>query len=193
MLTRQDEENYGPELLDMSRRAALDALAPELQQLRAENQQLRGMAQRSQHIEIERALDRAIPAWREVYQNPAFSQWLSLPDAYSGGIRSQLMRQAVAVGDAHRVVQFYRGFLAEYGATDARSYQSRGGSSRGRTAPSGNIYTRAQIQNLYERRRRGEFTDAAWARTEQEIFNAANEGRIAGALDRDGNKLTELR
>jgi hypothetical protein len=46
---------------------------------------------------------------------------------------------------------------------------------------------------LYERRRKGEFTDAAWARTEQEIFNAANEGRIAGALDRDGNKLTELR
>jgi hypothetical protein len=25
------------------------------------------------------------------------------------------------------------------------------------------------------------------------IIKAANEGRIAGALDRDGNKLTELR
>jgi hypothetical protein len=29
--------------------------------------------------------------------------------------------------------------------------------------------------------------------TEQEIFAAANQGRIAGALDRDGNQLTELR
>jgi hypothetical protein len=193
MITKDDVENYGSELIDMTRRAALDALSPELQQLRAENQHLRGMAQRSQHLEIERALDRAIPAWREVYQNLAFSQWLSLPDGYSGDIRSQLMRNAVANGDAQRVVRFYLGFLAEHGATDARSYQSRGGSSRGRTAPSGNIYTRQQIANLYERRRKGEFNDATWARTEQEIFNAANEGRIAGALDRDGNKLTELR
>jgi hypothetical protein len=41
--------------------------------------------------------------------------------------------------------------------------------------------------------REGEFNDTAWAKWEAEIVAAANQGRIAGALDRDGNKLTELR
>jgi hypothetical protein len=46
---------------------------------------------------------------------------------------------------------------------------------------------------LYERRRKGQINDATWAKWEPAIIAAANEGRIAGALDRDGNKLTELR
>jgi hypothetical protein len=39
----------------------------------------------------------------------------------------------------------------------------------------------------------GEINDANWAKWEQEIFAAANQGRIAEALDKDGNKLSELR
>jgi hypothetical protein len=97
------------------------------------------------------------------------------------------MRNAVANGDTARVVAFYRGFQAAAGQHgQARSHQRR-------PATGGNIYTRQQIANLYERRRKGEFSDATWARWEAEIFAAANQGRIAGALDRDGNKLTELR
>src|SRR6516165_3788512 len=99
----------------MTQRAAVEALAPELNALRFENQNLRAMAARSQRAEIERALDAQVPNWRDVYQNPAFSQWLSSPDDYSGATRSQLLRNAVANGDAHRVVQFYRGFQQEAG------------------------------------------------------------------------------
>jgi hypothetical protein len=188
LLTAQDEENYGSELLDMSKRAALDALGPELNALRQENQQLRGMAQQSQRAEIERALDQRVPSWRDVYQDPRFSSWLSQPDDFSGTTRSQLLRNAVANGDATRVVRFYQGFVAEAGQPQYRSRQSAGAASGG-----SRVYTRPQIQNLCERRRKGEFNDATWAKWEQEIFAAANQGRIAGALDRDGNKLTELR
>jgi hypothetical protein len=173
----------------MTQRAAVEALAPELNALRFENQNLRAMAARSQRAEIERALDAQVPNWRDVYQNPAFSQWLSSPDDYSGATRSQLLRNAVANGDAHRVVQFYRGFQQEAGQPQ---YRSRGSSARA-SASGSNIYTRKQIQNLYERRRKREFSDAQWKNIEAGIFAAANEGRIAGALDRDGNKLTELR
>jgi hypothetical protein len=132
-----------------------------------------------------------VPNWRGIYADPRFGEWLSQPDEYSGSIRSQLMRNAVANGDATRVVAFYRGFgqaghvpVGQHG----RSYRSRQPATGGPR-----IYTRAQIANLYERRRKGEIDDAAWAKTEQEIFAAANQGRIAGTLDRDGNKLTELR
>jgi hypothetical protein len=188
LLTAQDEENYGPELLDMSKRAALEALSPALQQLRAENQQLRHQQQRAQRSEIEHALNQQIPNWRDIYADPRFSSWLSMQDDYSGGIRSQLMRNAVANGDARRVVQFYRGFQQEAGQPQYQSRQSRQPATGAKR-----IYSREDIRRLYEQRRLGHINDAAWARTEQEIFNAANEGRIAGALDRDGNKLTELR
>jgi hypothetical protein len=103
-----------------------------------------------------------------------------------------MMRHAVANGDAARVVAFYRGFLAE-ASHRASSGQSRASQSRSPQASSGAILTRPQIAALYERRRKGEFNDAQWAQIEPAIFNAANQGRIAGALDRDGNKLTELR
>ena len=186
MLTQADEENYGPELLDMSRRAALDALTPELQRLHAENQQLRHLQQRSQRAEIERALDQSEIDWRQVYSDPSFAQWLSLPDDYSGGIRSQLLRNAVANGDAHRVVQFYRGFQAAAGQHgQARSYRSRP-AARGAKP----VYTRPQIAKLYEQRRLGHINDARWSPIESDIVKGAAEGRVVGAVGPDGTEIS---
>jgi hypothetical protein len=90
LVTAEDRENYGDELISLTQRAAVEALSPELNALRQENNHLRGMAQRQQHVEIERALDRSVPSWREIYQDPGFSQWLSEPDDFSGATRSQL-------------------------------------------------------------------------------------------------------
>jgi hypothetical protein len=191
LLTAQDEENYGPELLDMSKRAALEALAPELQRLHADNQVLRQMAARSQNANIQQELDRALPDWHAVYQNPRFSSRLSEVDPYNGTIRSQLLRQAVAAGDAHRVVRFYQGFLGEVGRTP--SGQSRAAQSRQPASGGPRVYSREDIRRFYEQRRLGHISDARWAQIEPAIIKAANDGRIAGALDRDGNKLTELR
>jgi hypothetical protein len=139
MLTRQDEENYGPEFLDVARRAALDALAPEVRALQQQSAQLRQMAQRAERAEIERALDNSGIDWHAVYNDPRFSQWLSEQDSYNDGTKSQLLRRAVAAGDASRVVRFYQGFLAEQG--HAPAYQSRSQSRP--TASSGKrIYSR---------------------------------------------------
>jgi hypothetical protein len=138
MITANDVENYGSELIDMTRRAAREAVGPALHALQQENQTLRQMAASAQRAGIEQALDRSVPNWHEVYQDPRFSTWLSLPDTYSDEVRSQLMRHAVSTGDAARVVRFYLGFLAEHGVSGAQSYRPR--QSR-QPAPSGNIYT----------------------------------------------------
>jgi hypothetical protein len=115
-LTAEDFENYGTDLIDMTRRAAVEATAPALNALRQENHQLRQMAVRSQNASIQQELDRALPGWREeVYSDPRFSSWLSDVDSYNGVPRTQLLRQAVAAGDAARVVRLYKGFLAEAG------------------------------------------------------------------------------
>jgi hypothetical protein len=191
MLTRQDEENYGPEFLDVARRAAVDALAPELQQLRAQNQHLRQMAQRSQRAEIERTLDREVPGWRErIFADPRFAEWLESPDEYSPTSRSQLLRRAVASGDGGRVAAIYKGFERE--AHHAPVGHHRGAQSR--QAASGNrIYSRDEIKRLYEARRLGQIDDRRWGPLEADIFAAGRESRIAGALSlTDGTEMTRL-
>src|SRR5262249_6557808 len=103
MITQDDVTNYGSELIDLTRRAAVDAVSTALNQLRAENQALRQMAARSQNATIQQELDRQIPGWRATYQDPRFADWLAAPDDYSGAVRSQLLRDAVAKGDGGRV------------------------------------------------------------------------------------------
>jgi hypothetical protein len=186
LVTAEDRQNYGDELIDMSQRAAMDVVAPELQRLHAENQQLRHQ-QQPQNSEIQRTLDQSVPDWREVYADPAFAQWLAQPDDYSGGIRSQLLRNAVANGDAHRVAAIYKGFTAEHGAPGARSY------SRGSTPAAGRggkpIYSREQIKQLYAQRARGLIPNAKWGAIEADIIAAANEGRVTSSFDKYGNEM----
>jgi hypothetical protein len=144
---------------------------------------LRHLQQRSQRADIERALDQQVPNWREVYQDLRFSEWLSLPDDYSGATRSQLLRNAVANGDASRVTVFYAGFLAQHG--QARSYQSRPAATGAKP-----VYTRPQIRSLYEQRAHGTISDAKWGPLEADIVKAASEGRVVGAIGRDGTELS---
>jgi len=189
MLTKADEENYGADFLDVARRAAADALQPALAQLRAENQQLRQVAQRSQRAEIERVLDRDVPAWRATYADPAFADWLAAPDDYSAATRSQLLRNAVAAGDGGRVAAIYRGFQRE-GHAPARQHASQ---SRSAAASGGPLYSRDEIKRLYEQRHLGHIGDARWARIEPDIFAAGREGRVVGALNlTDGTALSRL-
>jgi hypothetical protein len=180
-------DDYGQALVDFSRRAALEALGPEVRQLQQQNQALQARLRQETRRGLEQQLDQAVPGWRRTYDDPAWRAWLDAPDDYSGQSRRKLINRAAEVGDVHRVAAFFQHPpAAQHG--QARSHQRR---SPG--APAGNIYTRQQIADLYERRRKGEINNADWAKWEQEIFAAANQGRIAGALDRDGNKLSELR
>jgi hypothetical protein len=48
------------------------------------------------------------------------------------------------------------------------------------------MLTRERIKELYELHRKGKLTGAEWERTEQQIIAAANEGRVAGALEPAG-------
>jgi hypothetical protein len=185
MITRDDVDSYGSELIEMTQRAALDAVAPQLQRLHAENQQLRAMAARAQNSEIQRGLDQSVNGWRDTYADPRFSQWLQSPDDYSGAARSQLLRDAVNKGDTARVAAIYRGFQQEVGqhAPAYQRTQSRQPASGGKP-----IYTREQIKRLYEERRLGRISDANWALREADIIAAGREGRVTSSFDKYGNE-----
>jgi hypothetical protein len=59
--------------------------------------------------------------------------------------------------------------------------------------PQPRIWTRDAIRLAYERRRKGQISDADWAKLEESIIAAAREGRVAGALPLSKNYFTDGR
>jgi HEAT repeat protein len=187
-LTNEDLHNFGPEMLDLAQRAALHAVAPNLQGLEQQNADLREQVARATKRSLDQELERAVPNWREVNRDPRFIAWLAEPDTFSARTRKDLIDEATARGDSVAVVAFFRAFLQEAGASQApgqggvRDAVPAGG-RRYEPQPSGRIYTRAEVARLMDPRRRGKKTDVEWARLQNEIITAGREGRIVGGLD----------
>jgi hypothetical protein len=124
LLTEQEMQDYGPEFIDVVRRAATEIAAP----LHQELQDLRG---RLGHVQQETGnafltrmnatVGGLVPNWQELNRDPRFVQWVQLPDMFSGAMRQQLMQDAWNSGDAHRVAAFFRAYLAEEAAVDPRA------------------------------------------------------------------------
>jgi hypothetical protein len=116
-LTREDEQNFGAELLDVAMRAARHGLAPELERLHNENAQLRDEASRATKMAIDRELDANVPDWRAINADERFHSWLLQPDPYSGIIRDRLLKDAAAAASAQRVIRIFQGFIREASST----------------------------------------------------------------------------
>ena len=180
-LTNEDVQNFGPELVDFSQRAAVQAVAPHLQALEQQNAELRNHLARQTKHNIDQALDNAVPNWREINRHPQWLEWLQESDPYSRVKRQRLLDEAVERGDATRVIAFFRGFLGEEAWRQGAANQRQSG---GRTLYSSpRIYSRDQITQMARRRQKGLISDADWARWEYELVAAGREGRIVGALD----------
>ena len=117
ILTAEDEKTYGVEFLDVAKRAAQEALSPEIEALKRDQQDVRAREQRLASQLVLNELDEKLPGWREINTSAPFLAWLRLPDVYSGGVRGNLLRQAFAAASASRVLAFFKGYLAEAQAT----------------------------------------------------------------------------
>lgn len=121
LLSEQEITDYGPEFIDVVRRAAAEVAGP----LQAEIETLRGQLG---HVQAETSnafltrmnatIGGLVPNWNDLNADPRFIHWVNLPDVYSGVIRQELMQQAWNQGEAHRVAAFFRAFLAEEAAVD---------------------------------------------------------------------------
>jgi len=123
LLTEQEVADYGPEFIDVVRRAASEVSAPlqaEIQNLRS---QLGTVQQETSNAFLTRmhaTIGGTVPDWQDINRDPRFISWVSLPEVYSGVIRQQLMQEAWNNGDALRVAAFFRAFLQEAAAVDPR-------------------------------------------------------------------------
>jgi hypothetical protein len=177
-LTQNDVDNYGSDLLDVSQRAALQAVAPHLQDLQQQNVHLqRQLAKEARH-RLDQAVERAVPDFREIDRNPRWHRWLLGIDALTGKVRQLLLNDAVASGSVSRVKAFFNGFKAE----EADQARAPSGSSRQARSFGKPTSTREQIGQLYEQHRKGAYTgrEDEWNKIEADIFAAQREGRVQG-------------
>jgi hypothetical protein len=205
-LTDEDRQTFGPELLEVTQRAALDAIEPQLTQVRQENQQLRQRLSAEAQQRVFNTLDAEIPTWRTINGSDRFKTWCRLPDLYSGMLRGKLLNDALRTANAPRVVSFFRGFLAEEIATGqvpdpqapppapvpdrAAAVPLANLAAPGRAKPATGsptgvpadkpIITRAQIAAFYDQVRKGVYAGRDADRTTDEaiIFAAQREGRV---------------
>ena len=179
-VTQRDVDNYGHDTIRMAKRAATDALSPAVQTLAQQNREIQQRLQKLQARDIYAALDQAQPDWRAINRDPAFWDWLRQPGELSGVEKQRHLNDAFSVGDASRVLAFFRGFLAAGGGQQSRSTSAR--SSSRYTNVGQPSFTRSQIAAFFEEGRKaaaqGKPPDPGRLQTEAAILAAAREGRV---------------
>src|SRR5262245_50394536 len=185
-LTQEDLNNFGGELIDVVQRGARQAMAPVVDRLEQENEQLRNHVAQQIQRDLHAQVEREVPNWREVNADQRWLAWLAGIDTYSGYTRQALLNDATAKGDAGRVVRIFRGFIADVSGQPAQPAQPGPVGSRQAAQPGrGQIYTRDQITQMARLRQKGAINDADWRRWEYELCRASKEGRVRGALSLD--------
>jgi hypothetical protein len=185
LITPQDVDTYGQEMIDVVQRAAREAVGPEIDALRGENAELKKRVLTTGQRDVQALLARDIPNWVAINRSPEFAQWLSLRNIYTGQVRREMLNAAYQAANAPTVVQLFKDFLTEVRATGgtppasqrqqqppssqteaprqpAMQLETLAAPGRARPAPGDSsvpaekpIYTRALISKNYSDRRRG--------------------------------------
>jgi hypothetical protein len=186
-LTADDYQNYGSDLVDFAQRAAAQALSPQLQSIQQQNAALAERLRIEARHRLDAEVAAAVPDYQTIDRDPNWHRWLLSTDALSGCARQQLLNDAIARGDAPRVIGFFHSFMREAGGQETHQAPGQPRQSRAST-PSGRIYSRREISRLYDQHRRGAYNgrEAEWQRQEFDIIRAGAEGRIAGGLELNG-------
>jgi hypothetical protein len=174
LITAEERAAYGDEALSVMARAAQEVVQPFADQIARQNQNMQQELARVKSNDIYGALDQQLPDWRSLNQQEDWKNWLAQLDAFNGVSRQQLLNQAFAAGDADRVLQFFRGFLAD------NAQQPGARTSRMSADNSRPIITTKDIDRFYENVRRGFYANREKEKMAEEakIHKAVREGRV---------------
>lgn len=208
LITDQDRETYGDDMIDLARRAALEAVSPELTALKQENADLKKSQLSGAQKDLRAQLSRFVPNWKNIQADPRWQQFLRLPNVYTNEVRGKMLKAAWDAGDASRTVALFQDFEKEVKATGgqppsgqqaqpvipvprnaALDLESLAAPGRARPASGDNqvpadkpIYTRAQISQFYSDSRKGLYNgrQAEYNAIQNDLSAAQREGRIRG-------------
>lgn len=125
LITPEEENDYGVDLISVTKRAAREELAPEVETLAQRLERLEGrvngvgtvIAQNETRTVWQMLNEGVGPHWNEINHHPAFHAWLDQSDLYSGDSRRALLMDAFDRHDGRRVLNIFQGFLREANGT----------------------------------------------------------------------------
>lgn len=124
LLTDKEIEDFGPEMIDVVRRAAREIYEPEVVTLRSQVANLEAkLGQTSTSVAMTARdgmlakLEQDLPEWHGINVAPEFHAWLALPDPFSGVMRKKLLVDAFEQNRTSQVLAFFQGFISELAAT----------------------------------------------------------------------------
>lgn len=178
-LRQDDFDVYGGQLIDLTARAAREAMEPELQNLHARQAELAQREQRLQNKLVLDALDKAMPDWRITNNDPRFLEFLSAQEELSGRQAHALLLEAFAAGQVSQILVFFNDFLRASGqapAPQAPAPQQQSPSVQQRPAA---MTIGAALEKFYRDVAAGRWNgrDAEKAQEERRLHNIAHNRR----------------
>lgn len=205
-ITTADESTWGPDMIDMVRRAAQEEAQRMVQPLQHENAQLRAeitrlggttqqMQQQQQVSNEDRfwlALGDLVPNWADMNTDKGFIDWLAVHDDMLGTTRQNALTIACNELNAKRAASFFKAYIATLPAPvdPVRELQrqttpsgQRGGSQ---PAPTGGgsetveIWSQQEIMDFYTDVNRGRWRHDPEGMNQRraQIDKAVAEGRV---------------
>ena len=200
LITEQDKEAFGPDLIDLIERATESKaeifrqregeLVNEINQLKT---RLGDVSERQGVSDMDRflvGLGQQVPDWKSLNTNPGFLTWLSEVDSVYGLPRQVALTNAHENLDVARVAAIFKAYKAL--VTPAQAAKPKGNQelqrqvaptrTRSTEEPLDNqnsrIWSEQEIQSFYNDYRRGLIDADEAVRIEKEIHAAASEGRV---------------
>jgi hypothetical protein len=132
MISEKERDDYGADLIDVIKRAAVEAVLPMLKPLAQSVGQVQARVETTENetgrqflSRMHGSMDSTVPGWQQLNEDPNFIAWTKRNDVFSGLNRQELLQKAWYAGDSNRVAAFFRTYLAEEAAVDPAASQAR--------------------------------------------------------------------
>jgi len=199
LITEQDKEAFGPDLIDLIERAteskASEFRAREVDlvnQIKQLKSQLGNVSERQVVSDKDRflmGLSQRVPDWEQLNTDPGFLEWLTQVDQVYGLPRQAALNNAYEVFDVARtaaIFETYKQLTAPKQPQQSRQdLQRQVAPTRSRTSTppaatdqNQRFFNQKEIEEFYNEWRRGYIDNDEAVRMEKEIIAAISQGRV---------------
>lgn len=205
-ITPEEIKEFGPDLINVIERKAMEIAAPLNQALRDSNTKMEALAARNAELErqlvgvtqvqaqtanqnFETRLRALVPDIDVLNFNAQFLAWLSQADPLDARKRTlqQRLDEAVQLGDAEAAASYFAAYKSLVKAATpqpnpnlaAQAQPASRAAPDSANQPTGKTWTQAEIASFYDGVTRGRYSPQEKARIEGEIYKAQRENRIA--------------
>lgn len=202
LITEQDREAFGPDLIDLIERAAESKISGYSQrevelvnEIKTLKQELASVSERQGISDKDRflmGLGQRVADWETLNVDAGFLNWLQEVDPVYGAPRQAALTSAYEVLDVDRVARIFNAYKQTLAPAPQQQPQqqkpnlqrqvaptrSRSTTPPAASAPNQRIFTQQEITQFYDEWRRGFIDNDEAAQMEKEIAAAAAQGRV---------------